>query len=216
MKKVLREKQSLEKRRAKYYLVDLWNDNMSADFDTVMLGRLAKRHPDCHEEYQFALIKDGDDKAIRFMKKEDLKDLWKDFTTFKMFGKAYRSHFSYWFAHWCAFQMTALNFGIWKPKYLLHDIEKPWKLLISRDYSKVQESHRKNHKHHTEYGLEHGWDKMDWEAAVIDWECSRFTKQAAQMDARETLEALVSKPKWHPYEKIIREGVEPILYRHGI
>ena len=57
---------------------------------------------------------------------------------------------------------------------------------------------------------------MDWEAAVIDWECSRFTKQAAQMDARETLEALVAKPKWHPYEKIIREGVEPILYRHGI
>lgn len=28
-----------------------------------------------------------------------------------MFTKKDRSTFKYWFAHWCAFNMTALNFG---------------------------------------------------------------------------------------------------------
>ena len=31
-----------------------------------------------------------------------------------------RSTFKYWFAHWAGFQVTALNLGIWKPKYLFH------------------------------------------------------------------------------------------------
>ena len=46
-----------------------------------------------------------------------------------MFSKSERSSFKYWFAHWCAYNMTALNLGMWKPKYLLHDIEKPWLML---------------------------------------------------------------------------------------
>ena len=47
-----------------------------------------------------------------------------------MFTKEERSGFKYWFAHWCAFQMTALNLKCWRPKYLLHDIEKPWLKLL--------------------------------------------------------------------------------------
>ena len=47
-----------------------------------------------------------------------------------MFTKEERSGFKYWFAHWCAFQMTALNLKCWRPKYLLHDIEKPWLSLL--------------------------------------------------------------------------------------
>ena len=55
-----------------------------------------------------------------------------------MFSKSERSSFKQWFAHWCAHKMTALNLGMWKPKYLLHDIEKPWLMLLWKDYNKVQ------------------------------------------------------------------------------
>ena len=52
------------------------------------------------------------------------------------FDKEDRSTFPYWFAHWCAFQMTALNLGIWKFKYLFHDWEKPW-LRLFLPYKKM-------------------------------------------------------------------------------
>lgn len=94
-----------------------------------------------------------------------------------MFTKEERSSFKYWFAHWCAFQMTALNLKAWKFKYLFHDIEKPW-LKLFWDYKKVQKWHRLHNAHHLEYP-----GKKDWEAMVIDWECSRFTKDAAPLDA---------------------------------
>lgn len=98
------------------------------------------------------------------------------------FTKADRSSFPYWFAHWCAFNMTALNLKCWKFKYLFHDIEKPWlKLLWS--YPQVQKWHREHNKHHIVYPIIHGKDTGDWEAMIIDWECSRFTKKAAQLNA---------------------------------
>lgn len=100
-----------------------------------------------------------------------------------MFTKNERSTFKYWFAHWCAFQMTALNLKAWKPKYLFHDIEKPF-LKVFLPYTKVQKLHRKYHRHHLEYWR--GFDKIDIDAMLIDWECSRFTKDACPMDARET------------------------------
>lgn len=89
-----------------------------------------------------------------------------------MFTKEERSTFKYWFAHWCAFQLVALNLRAWKPKYLLHDIEKPWLRLWYRgDYSKVQAWHRSHRKHHLGYPGKKNYIEM-----VIDWECSRFTK----------------------------------------
>lgn len=102
-----------------------------------------------------------------------------------MFTKDERSTFKYWFAHWCAFQMTALNYKVWKIKYLFHDIEKPF-LRIFFPYKKVQKWHRKYNNHHLEYHK--GLDKIDIIAMLIDWECSRFTKQACPWNARETLE----------------------------
>ena len=98
-----------------------------------------------------------------------------------MFTKEDRSTFPYWFAHACAFNMTALNLKVWKFKYLFHDFEKPWLKLFMRDYMKVQKWHRHHNKHHVEYLFMHG--KADMEAMAIDWECSRFTKQAQQLDA---------------------------------
>ena len=102
-----------------------------------------------------------------------------------MFTKEERSTFKYWFAHWCAFQMTALNLKAWKLKYLLHDIEKPF-LKLFLPYKKVQQLHRKYNRHHLEYWR--GQDYIDIDAMLIDWECSRFTKVANQLTVFETLE----------------------------
>lgn len=109
-----------------------------------------------------------------------------------MFNKNERSTFHYWFAHWCAFQMTALNLHVWKPKYLLHDIEKPWLMLLLKDYKKVQKYHREHNNHHIEYAeaqyiknlgkrttdsIQKYIGKIDVVAMIIDNECSRFTKE---------------------------------------
>ena len=101
-----------------------------------------------------------------------------------MFTKEERSSFKYWFAHWCAFQMTALNNKCWKFKYLFHDIEKPWLMLIWKDYSRVQKWHRTHNSHHLEYKNK---CEIDYEAMAIDWECSRFTKDSSPRTAYEEL-----------------------------
>lgn len=144
-------------------------------------------------------------------------DIIKDYKSFEMFTKKDRSSFKYWFAHWCGFQLTALNLGIWKPKYLLHDIEKPWlKLLWRGDYKKVQIWHRTHNKHHLEYGLKHGWDAIDWEALMIDWECCGLSKQEAQLDARETLEYEINRDKWKPYADQISNHLNPLLFKYKL
>ncbi len=81
--------------------------------------------------------------------------------------------------------MTALLLRHWKPKYLWHDWEKPWLMLWWRDYKKVQRWHRAHRRHHIEYPRP---KKIDWEALVIDWECSRFTKESSPLTAREEFE----------------------------
>lgn len=123
------------------------------------------------------------------------------------FTKADRSSFPYWFAHWCAFQLTALNLGVWKPRFLLHDTEKPWLKLIWK-YKKVQKFHRTHNKHHLTYGIKHGWDNVDWVALVVDWECSRLSKLGAMKDARQTLELEMSRGI---YPEVVREKVEEVL-----
>jgi len=99
-----------------------------------------------------------------------------------LFTKESRSTFPYWFAHWCAFNMTACLLGIWKVKYLFHDLEKPWLKLVLRDYKKVQKWHREHNRHHLEY---QGVKKIDIDAMIIDNECSRFTKAACPYTAKE-------------------------------
>lgn len=123
-----------------------------------------------------------------------------------MFTKSERSSFKYWFAHWCAFQMTALNLKHWKPKYLLHDIEKPF-LKLFWDYKKVQKWHRTHNSHHTEYNGQ--WDTY---AMVIDWECSRFTKAEAQLNAYNTLIKMMKKEPDEKIRKKLYENIAPVLY----
>ena len=107
-----------------------------------------------------------------------------------MFTKEDRSTFPYWFAHWCAYNMTALNLGVWKFRYLFHDIEKPF-LKLFLPYEKVQYIHRHIHPHHGEFFLKHGW--LFWDDLVIDWECSHYTKQQSPYVAREVLSKEVNK-----------------------
>jgi hypothetical protein len=122
-----------------------------------------------------------------------------------MFTKSERSSFPYWFAHWAAFQMTALNCRAWKFKYLFHDFEKPW-LRIFLPYPKVQKIHRAYNKHHPEWLerqlfcmppnyewlIEKCLDKFDYDAAIIDWECCHFTKAEEPLDAHDEYKRLLN------------------------
>lgn len=107
------------------------------------------------------------------------------------FTSEQHSTFSYWFAHWCAFNMTALNLHCWKVKYLFHDIEKPWMRLFM-SHKQVQKWHRLHNKHHVEYGIKNGFNKVDWEAAIIDWECSRFTKLSSPLNSKQFIEKKIN------------------------
>lgn len=107
-----------------------------------------------------------------------------------------KSSFKYWFNHWCAFQMTALNLGCWKFRFLFHDGLKPiMRLFMS--YDKLRKYHRMLCSHHPECIF-----KKDYLAMVVDWECGRFTKADAPMNARQTME--------RNYPEVKNE-LEPIL-----
>lgn len=111
-----------------------------------------------------------------------------DENRFKKIDKSERSSFPYWFNHWKAFNAVAIELGVWKSKYLFHDIEKPFLKLFLKDYNKVQKWHRTHNRHHLEYK-----GKKDYEAMVIDWECSRHAKK-----------------------QCLRNAIQEAGYKHGI
>ena len=91
--------------------------------------------------------------------------------------------FRYWAAHWKVYNSYAIKQGVWKFKYLFHDFEKPWLNLVM-DYEKVRKYHREHSRHHLEYK---GTKLYDYNAMIIDWEVSRFTKEDAPLDAIQRL-----------------------------
>lgn len=108
--------------------------------------------------------------------------------------------------------MTALNLGVWKFKYLFHDIEKPFlMILFGGDYTKTRNWHKEHNRHHLRYKGRRGYD---WEAMVIDWECSRFTKSEKPLAARATMEEEIKK--YPDKAGQIRENITPILDRLGL
>lgn len=117
--------------------------------------------------------------------------------TFKKFEESEKSSFSYWYYHWKAFNLTAYYLGVWKLKYLFHDFEKPW-LKLFWEYSKVQKWHREHNAHHVQY--KKGYAKIDWEALVIDNECSRFTKISSPLNAREYFYYVINEKENVPME----------------
>lgn len=113
----------------------------------------------------------------------------------------------------------AWKLNIWKPKWLLHDIEKPWLKLLWGDYKRVQKWHKHHNSHHIFYGRLNGLNKVDWLAAVIDWECSRYTKLNAPKTAREEADSLInsSTDKYTKDEiEAVRTNVLPILDYLGL
>ena len=93
------------------------------------------------------------------------------------------NNFKYWFAHWCAFQMVALNLKSWRFRFLFHDVEKPF-LLLFLPHKLVSRIHRKLNRHHVEFIFPKYYDKL---GMIIDWECARFTKEDKQLDAWSTM-----------------------------
>ena len=213
----LRKRLSVHDRVGKVTVIDMLNDPKALEYLIKVFGKdrylyICKQ---CESFNQYWVVID-EDRADYWLYSsfEDVLDFYKSFS---MFTKADRSSFKYWFAHWCGFQLIALNLGIWKPKYLLHDIEKPWlKLIWNGDYKRVQKWHRTHNNHHLEYGLTHGFDAIDWEALMIDWECCGLTKQEAQLDARETLEYEINRDKWKPYADQISNHLNPLLSKYKL
>jgi hypothetical protein len=82
-------------------------------------------------------------------------------------------------------------------------------MLIWKDYKRVQQWHRKHNSHHLEYDKEY-----DFEAMVIDWECSRFTKIASPLTARQEFETNIytnsDLPSW------VKHGIESALIKLGL
>lgn len=64
------------------------------------------------------------------------------------FDKKDRSTWPYFWAHWFAFQMTAVMLNRWKFKYLFHDWYKPWLKMFGMEYKKIQKFHRNHSNHH--------------------------------------------------------------------
>lgn len=129
---------------------------------------------------------------------------------FKKFSKEERSTFSYWYYHWKAYNLVAMHLNCWKMKYIFHDFEKPW-LKLFASYETVQRIHRQNNKHHLQYPDK---NKIDWQALAIDWECSRFTKNAAPLTARQEMYNQINK---HPeYEDLLKSKLLPVLDKLSI
>lgn len=212
----LKKRIPVDERFQKVYVYDIGGStvNILSDLQEYFWTQYIEHKDD----YNFMVVKCNDEeKKFEFEYYVSEDEVLEKYKTCQMFTKADRSSFKYWFAHWCGFQLTALNLGIWKPKYLLHDIEKPWlKLLWKGDYKRVQKWHRTHNKHHLEYGLKHGWDAIDWEALMIDWECCGLSKQESQLDARETLEYEINRDKWKPYTKEIESRLEQYLNRYNM
>ena len=56
---------------------------------------------------------------------------------------------------------------------------------------------------------------IDWEAAVIDWESSRYTKLAAPRTAYQEL--IYIEPNTEPnYYTFVKQNMMPIIYRLGL
>lgn len=134
------------------------------------------------------------------------------------FTKEQRSTFYYWFSHWLSYNLVAMKLGVWKPKWLLHDIEKPWLKLFWGDYKRVQKWHKHHNRHHIFYGRRAGLNKIDWLAAVLDWESSRYTKLAALKTARGEVESLLTQTEKYSDDEReeIRKNCYPILNYLGL
>ena len=129
--------------------------------------------------------------------------------------KSSKYTFKRWFEHCCAFNMLASQAGVWKFRYLFHDLDKPFMSLLFSE-NKVRKIHRDWFNHHCECRFNCP-QTVDWEAVAVDWECSRYSKSNI-LSAYETM-LLWLDPNEPRYSidnfKILVKNLFPILVEFG-
>lgn len=136
-----------------------------------------------------------------------------DLNSLPKFSKDERSSFKYWWAHYRAFNTVAHRCHAWKPKYLLHDIEKPF-MRAMFGYPKTQYIHRHWNRHHIQY---HNPKHIDYEGMAIDWECSQYTKLACPRNAYEEYMLEITEDELSDYQKILlMKNMPEILKKLGL
>lgn len=120
-----------------------------------------------------------------------------------------KSSFKWWFSHWCAVNMIALDLHIWHPRYLLHDVEKPW-LKLFFGYKFASKWHKTHRRHHVAWAEKHGWDNFDFEQMAVDNEACRFTKQMCPLNAREFAQYIIND-KTGKYSDTCKEKIKNVM-----
>lgn len=137
----------------------------------------------------------------------------------RKFTKAERSGWRYFWAHWCAFQMVAIMLGVWKFRYLFHDWYKPWLKMFGVPYKKIQRFHRYHSRHHIEYlesGSLHDLSRFDWDALIVDWECSQYTKEACPRNARKEMKYVLKTSSDEYIKYVLNQYMKPRLDELGL
>lgn len=127
----------------------------------------------------------------------------------KLFDESEKSSFKYWYAHNQAFNKVAKEWGVWKFKYLFHDIEKPFMKLFL-PYEKVRKWHRSHNRHHISYPDK---TRIDWMALLIDYQCGMYTKKDMPENAWSYCHAMIKR--YPHYKELIEVNALPILKAMG-
>ena len=136
----------------------------------------------------------------------------------KKFTKQERSTWPYFWAHWFAFQMVAINLRVWRLKYLFHDWYKPWLKMFGVPYKKIQKFHRYHSTHHIEY-FENPRNiptEFDWDSLIIDWECSQYTKEACPRNALQEMEYVIQTSQDDYLKYVLNRYMRPRLEKLGL
>lgn len=105
------------------------------------------------------------------------------------------AHIPYTWNHYKAFRITEIN-KLGYNKHWHHDWDKLALFIFCPFLGEriINQLHQKYQRHHPTYTTGVNWDRhnkrpeiVDWEEAIIDWECARITKPDKPLDAYDTL-----------------------------
>lgn len=107
--------------------------------------------------------------------------------------------FIYWGFHWFFVNVIAIRH--YHKIYPLHDIEKPFKLLVGYSYERVSNEHRLK-SHHINNKQD---NEINWIEAICDWEASGYTKPNSLLNAYETCKRF-HPDKLHIVVPLLKKG----------
>ena len=104
------------------------------------------------------------------------------------------NHVPYTWKHYLAFMKVQKEL-LGHYKYKFHDWDKLAMFIFLPFLGDriINQWHQKHQKHHPTYCTGNDWKRnlktseIDWEQAIIDWECARITKPDKPLDAYDTL-----------------------------